>query len=339
MSEKRPSLLLVGAIALLSAIPLSLRAQSTRELEFTNGDIRLAGRLYLPEGEGPFPAVIFTHGSGDAGRDNPRYREEAEYFRTRGIASFVYDKRGYGASTGDWRRASFEELAEDALAALRALRSVDAVDPDHIGFRGASQSGWVLPLAASRTPDLAFLILISPAGVSVRDQILYDARTDLEDAGYSPPEVERGLGVTRSAMAYAAGEKDWEAHQRVLDRARGEPWLQTAAGPTSPDHWLWSWARPLLDFEAVPIVRRLELPILVLLGEQDREVPSQVAGYRLEKALSAGDGPYLVRYFPEGAHDLRIAARPEDSDPSPLVDGYLTTMTRWIEHHTAGPDG
>ena len=88
------------------------------DVTFYNGDIRLYGQLYIPNGKGPFPAVIFTHGSGDAGVDNKRYQLEAEYFATKGILSMVYDKRGYGKSTGDWQQADYNDLAEDAVAAL-----------------------------------------------------------------------------------------------------------------------------------------------------------------------------------------------------------------------------
>lgn len=110
-------------ILLAAIIPVeSVQAQDAQDgsplvedAVFTNGEITLAGRLYLPLGAGPFPAVVFTHGSGPSGRDNPRYDEEAREFVRSGIACLLYDKRGVGASTGDWRTASFEDLAGDAL--------------------------------------------------------------------------------------------------------------------------------------------------------------------------------------------------------------------------------
>ncbi len=133
---------------------------------FLNEDIRLVGELYLPTNPGPHPAVIFTHGSGGAGRDNSRYQLEATYFAEQGIASLVFDKRGYGESGGDWRVASFEDLASDALAAVDYLKSRNDIDVSRLGLRGASQSGWILPLAAIESADVRYLILISPASMT-----------------------------------------------------------------------------------------------------------------------------------------------------------------------------
>ncbi len=93
---------------------------------------------------------------------------------------------------------------------------------------------------------------------------------------------------------------------------------------------MWTWIGPLLDFDSVPIAASLDIPVLVVLGEDDRETASQVAGFRFEKAFHASDSRRLVRYFPNASHSLRTTVElPEDVRP-PLVDGYLETMRDWI---------
>ena len=252
-----------------------------QDLTIPSGAVSLAARLYLPAGDGPFRAIVFTHGSGPSGRDNGRYQEEASYFVRAGIACLLYDKRGYGQSTGDWRTATFSDLANDAIAAIQYLKKRPEIDPHAIGLRGASQSGWVLPIAASRSTDVAFLIMISPPGVTPYEQVLYDVRTDLEDAGFTPKDVESALVITRSGLDYARTWQGWAEHKQRLDAAARQRWLDIASGPPDPDDWLWRWIHPLIDFDAVPLVQTLRIPVLVLLGEQDRETPSQIAGYRL----------------------------------------------------------
>lgn len=297
---------------------------------FLNEDIRLVGELYLPTNPGPHPTVIFTHGSGGAGRDNSRYQLEATYFAEQGIASLVFDKRGYGESGGDWRVASFEDLASDAVAAVDYLKSRNDIDVSRLGLRGASQSGWILPLAAIESADVRYLILISPAGMTPYDQILYDVRTDVEDAGFSPRDAEQALTVIESGLAYSRTLDNWDRHEDVLRNFEGKEWLSIASGPPVPDHWMWTWIRPLLDFDSVPIAASLDIPVLVILGEDDREAASQVAGFRFEKAFHDSESKRLVRYFPNASHSLRTTVDlPEDVRP-PLVDGYLETMRDWI---------
>jgi hypothetical protein len=74
-------------------------------------------------------------------------------------------ERGVGESTGDWNTASFDDLAGDVVAAFEYLKTRRDIDQAQIGVLGISQAGWIMPLAAVRAKDLAFLISISGAGV------------------------------------------------------------------------------------------------------------------------------------------------------------------------------
>src|SRR5579883_2785037 len=104
------------------------------EVAFHNGSVRLGGTLLLPQlpdAQRLCPGVALVHGSGDDPRDD--YRIFAEYFAARGIATLIYDKRGVGASTGNWRSGTFAELAGDALAAVHLLAARPEIDPQRMG--------------------------------------------------------------------------------------------------------------------------------------------------------------------------------------------------------------
>jgi alpha-beta hydrolase superfamily lysophospholipase len=92
------------------------------ELTIPAGEHQLAGTLYLPPAGPPAPAAVFVHGAGPAVRDDGYY-ELARHFARKGVAALIYDKRGCGASTGDWTRAGLNDLADDALACVRLHRS------------------------------------------------------------------------------------------------------------------------------------------------------------------------------------------------------------------------
>ena len=76
----------------------------SEDLIIPAGDFQLAGTLYAPEPGQPVPAVVFVHGAGPAVRSDG-YHELGRHFARKGVAALIYDKRGCGASTGDWTRA------------------------------------------------------------------------------------------------------------------------------------------------------------------------------------------------------------------------------------------
>src|SRR5204863_2609161 len=133
------------------------------EVSFRNGDVTLSGTLLLPLTEMPHPAVVFLHGAGSEGRYGARFL--AEYLTRYGIAALIYDKRGVGKSTGDWKRSDFNDLAGDAIAGIHLLQQRNEINSREIGLYGHSQGGMITPLISSRSRDVAFII--SGAGSAV----------------------------------------------------------------------------------------------------------------------------------------------------------------------------
>jgi len=165
---------------------------------FADGRVRLAGRLLVPQGAGPFPAVVVVPGSIKATRES--YDLWAYFFATRGFAVLSYDKRGVGASTGKYTsepsKGNIKNLAADAVAAVAWLRTRANVDPARIGLSGGSQAGWVIPLAASRSRGVAFATIQSGPAMSVGRQRAYALLT--HEGALEPPPSEADV---QSALA------------------------------------------------------------------------------------------------------------------------------------------
>ena len=153
------------------------------DVRFTSRDTILAGTLFVPGAGGAHPAVVWVHASGE--HERLRYGPVVDAFVMSGIGFFTYDKRGVGESGGtccpadaeDAGIAEFGEQADDALAALEAVRARSEVDPVHVGYLGVSQAGWIVPVAATQSPHVAFAVLVSGATVTTGEEQLYSQLT------------------------------------------------------------------------------------------------------------------------------------------------------------------
>lgn len=204
LRHRRPSstgtAVAVGAVLLAASVSSSIlpgrevsAAVAGEEVEFVSRDARLRGTVFRPAGEGPVPALALVHGSGLQTRHV--HRDVAEFLASRGFVVLAYDKRGVGESSGSYRGVGagnseemFDTLAADALAAVRTLRARGDVLPGRVGLMGFSQAGWIIPLAASRDPDVAFAVIVSGPTVTVGEEIYYSALTG-EYLG-SPSELQ-----------------------------------------------------------------------------------------------------------------------------------------------------
>ncbi len=178
--------------------------------------------------------VVFLHGSGAEGRWASGYL--AHEFARRGVAALIYDKRGVGRSTGDWRTAGFAELVHDASAAVEALRSRPQVSPGNVGIYGHSQGGTIAPWVAAENQHVAFVIGAAAGGVSMAEMETYSIGNAMNiralPAG-EEPLAEYYLSVL-VATAYEGGSRsDLDA---AWERVRDRPWA-VAPPPASDYYW------------------------------------------------------------------------------------------------------
>jgi len=142
---------------------------------------QIAGTLDVPPGRGPFPAVVWVHGAGESARLPYDGAPLVQALVDSGIAVLSYDKRGVGESEGECcpgDYGQFNLLAADVDGAVAVLRSRPEIDPSRIGLLGASQAGWVVPLAAVRSNGrVGFTALVDAPAVSSGEEDLYSQGT------------------------------------------------------------------------------------------------------------------------------------------------------------------
>ena len=280
-----------------------------------NGATRLAGSLWLPAGE-PRGLVLMHPGSGPSDRDNdvlfPPIRSA---LLDVGVAVCSYDKRGVGASSGHWEEAGITEQASDLLAGLSAARA--AVGDLPIGLFGHSQGGWVV-LDAAGEAAAAFVIANSGPSVTPRQQETYSTERSLRSRGWDDEAVRIGMASFSATMDLLA--HPFDVAQPTVEQL---PMIDSlrAAGAFIPDsEELWSFAATVMGHDPGPALRGLEVPLLVVLGEEDDVVPVQRSTEVFRHAVRSD--LLELRVLPGGDHRLQNG---ED-----FVDGYLDAVVGFI---------
>ncbi len=154
---------------------------TTNEGFFFSGTTRLSYALDIPEaGSPPYPMVVFGHDSGPNTKNENK--DWAQRLVDNEFAVFRFDKRGVGDSDGVYRRgfADFELLSGDLVAAMDFVVQDSRVDQTRIGLMGSSQAGWIIPMVATRSPHVAFTILLSGPAVTVAQHNFWDETADDE---------------------------------------------------------------------------------------------------------------------------------------------------------------
>jgi len=158
----------------------------TKSGTFPSGSIALSYEIDRPQGAGPFPAVVLVHGSGRSPKSDLAWL--SQQFVQRGFVVLRYDKRGVGGSGGTYSGVGvlnsmtvLPELAGDVVAGVQFLRTQPGVDPRRIGLVGGSQAGWIIPIAATISPDVRFAVVLSGPTTSVGVEIFYSDLAEQTD--------------------------------------------------------------------------------------------------------------------------------------------------------------
>jgi pimeloyl-ACP methyl ester carboxylesterase len=313
-----------------------------QQVQFRNGSVTLAGTLFLPSGEGRHPAVVLFHGSGSEARNTFM----AHWFAEQGVAALTYDKRGVGASTGDYREVAFLDLCGDGLAGMKLLEARADILPKQIGVWGLSQGGWLGPLAAAHSKDVAFVIAVSGPGVSPGEQMIFYYGSELRAKGLSEPQIEEASTLRRRVWHYLATGDGYEEAKAALERGQSRPWYAALQAQNDglfassesailddPALRSRSWFKVEMNYDPTIALRRLSVPALFLFGERDELVPVAKSVEIIRGVLiQSGHPDFTIRTFPEADHGIRVTA-PDGT--TRLAPGYLDTMRDWLRRRVA----
>ncbi|MBL8302875.1 MAG: alpha/beta hydrolase [Ideonella sp.] len=328
--------------------PIALRETAVR---FDSLGTPMNGLLIEPPGaDGRQPLVVMVHGSE---RSSPIGGVYGPALAAQGISVFVYDKRGTGGSAGEYTQ-NFELLAADAARALDTARGLAAGRHVRAGFFGASQGGWVAPLAAARTRAdfvaVAFGLVASPIEED-REQMVSELRA--AGLGREAEVLVDRLSQATATLLRSGFTRGYEALDAVRREMATQPWAARIEGEHSgaiarlPNDELRRLGRArfdnlelIWDHDAVGPLRRLEAPLLWVLAGEDREAPIDTTRRAL-LALAKEGRPIDVYLFPDTDHGMVEFTTGADGtrQATRITDGYLRLLGDWIHGRMRGPYG
>ncbi len=242
------------------------------EVAIGSEEWRLPGTLSVPNGDGPFPALVLVHGSGPNDRDetlgpNKPFKDIAWGLASRGIAVLRYDKRTYvyGPKMVADRdlRASLtvkEESIDDALHGVAFLEERDKVDASGIFVLGHSLGGYLVPriAAAGKGRDVAGFIVMAGLTRPLEETVIKQMQYLLALDGALSEEDKKQLKDLEDQAAKIQG----------LDPSDIDPKVRLMnAGAT---YWL-----DLRGYKPSEMARSIVQPMLILQGKRDYQVTTE----------------------------------------------------------------
>jgi len=311
------------------------------EISFSTDGFTLNGVLVKPEGNGPFPVVIFIHGDGPIDRTFLGYYVPIwKKFIKIGYACMSWDKPGVEKSTGTFRANNlFQDRASIVTEAVKCLRSRKDIDKNCIGFWGISQAGYIMTMATSVMNDIAFMIAVSCPGVNSIEQGAYLIEKQLLNEGLNAQEAKKFAEyyiksrIAKSHNEYFIYAEKLSKQPYLIKLGWADVIPRDKYVPPAPDNQSF--------FNPVSIVEKITFPVLAVFGEKDTQIPPAFSAEAYRQALHrAGNKHFKVIIFPNADHvifntktgSLKEWEKKFMNKQMDYAPGYLDTMTVWLKN-------
>jgi hypothetical protein len=304
-----------------------------QEVRYDNpaAKISLAGTLTTPKGTGPFPAALLITGSGPQDRDESLLGHKpflvlADALTRQGIAVLRVDDRGVNGSTGKFSEATSEDFASDVEAGVAFLKSRPGIDPRAIGLIGHSEGGIIAPLVATRSDDVAWIVLMAGTGLPGAEILEMQSALIMKAGGASERDIQiqreavrKLTGIVRDQPDNDKAREAIKAEIRELLESLPEDRRKTIGEgkglDAQADQLTSPWFRYFLTFDPRPTLRQVRCPVLAIIGEKDLQVPCRENLAEIETALKAGGNSRVtVRELPGLNHLFQACATGSPSE-------------------------
>lgn len=302
-----------------------------RDVKFASGFLHLAGTLRLPAEDGQWPAVLLIPGSGQVDRNENAtklrinaFHDIAVHLSEQGIATLRYDKRGVGASDGNFWETGFYDNVTDAGLALGCLKSQKNIHSDQVFLLGHSEGA----ITATR---------LAAAGAAANGVILLagPARKGEEVLAWQCEQVIKGMRGFNKWLIKLFRVDVRKAQQKQLNR------IKKSNKDCYRLRWIVKlnakWLREFMAYDPAEDLPKIQVPVLALTGSKD----IQVNPADLEQMARLVKSGFEYHVLPNITHLLRA----DPGEPSlstykrqitqPVDKVVLETISEWLRKKVA----
>jgi uncharacterized protein len=316
--------------------------------------VRLAGTLTIPRSKGPFPAVLLITGSGGQNRDETiaghrPFLVLADHLTRLGIAVLRVDDRGMGGSSigNDPFNVTSVNFSDDVMAGIEFLKSRKEIDTGKIGLIGHSEGGMIASMIASKTKDVAFIVMMAGPGQVGEDLLLLQTELLSKARGMSNEVIAQGDLALRRAFAIVKEEKENSVAEKKIRESLAKQVAEMAQeqrdafAPMQAEINNWiplyvhPWFRFFLSFNPRPVLMKVSCPVLAINGERDLQVSAKENLSGIAEALRLGENKdYKVVSFPNLNHLFQTCRTGTLSEYGQIEETIspvaLKTISDWI---------
>lgn len=325
------------------------------DLIIQGDEVEIGGTLVYPEGVNNAPLVILISGSSAQNRDSNIFEfkifaEIAEHLKAQGIASFRFDDRQVGESTGNFMNTTLDMLAGDVVSIIDYLTAMEGKSFGEVILLGHSQGGVVAGKVASENKDVDQLILMASTGVPLKEILRFQVKQGFGEGIHDEQDVDKEIALREEMMAAIRDGKELDSvkneyvnhYKSMLENLSEQqksriPDINTFAQQQVQQlvaYYSTPQLQSLLFYDPAEDLSELEIPVLVLFGEKDTQVTEQMNRVPITNALDDAGVKYKVSVLAGGNHLFQKANTGQVSEYPMLdkrfTDSFLKTISSWI---------
>ncbi len=287
--------------------PIKPYSYYDEEITFENkkAGIVLAGTLTMPKKEGNFPVVILISGSGPQNRDEEILGHKpflvlSDYLTKNGFAVLRYDDRGTALSKGVFKTATSADFATDVEAAITYLKTRKEINKKKIGLMGHSEGGMIAPMVASKSKDVAFIVLLAGTGIDGGEILLMQQKLIGKASGVNDIDLQKNENLNKNTFEIVRNSSDLkqleiDLTEYISNYFKNNPDSGKSEGMSEDDFIKLQvkpianpWMQYFIKYNPAPALEKVKCPVLAINGEKDLQVPPKENLEAIKNALTKG---------------------------------------------------